>query len=580
MSGKITQTSVAQVSEMPLGTMKMVRVGSHRLVLVHTSTGFHALDNACPHEGYGLVKGALDGELLTCEWHNWKFNVADGACVLGEENVATHEVTIDGDDVVVTVTEPGDDEVRASAFESLARGIDSSYSGQIARDSLRLLHAGADPIDIIWEGVQRTIGRTEYGWNHALAMTTDCITALNGMRGDDRLVPIAQAVAALAESELRRPTRPRLAPRSDATIDAAAAAQFRELIETERADDADALLTGALQNGLGRDDAARWLIGPLGAHHLAFGHGAIYVQKAFEMLDAVGWSRAPEVLGHVAVMLVDSTREDRLPYMRPFLRALDDAQLDQRWSMHPNPTWASTGRAEMVDVLLGSDQAAAVRAASEALDRGAGIVGILDAVSLAASERMLRHDLVHEQHPDVSGYGWLDITHSLTYANAARWAWHTEPSACAARLAFYTVFHVVDGGRNGVSDAPAPATATAPAHAPASPTLIAALMQQLSEALACGLPDEAVAAAMVEPIDQVGATLVAASLDDRSGALIVVAHHVKVARAAICESAATGSRLPLAAAARFIAAPARQRFVANGVARARLLLTTGTPPPR
>ena len=558
---KTIRAEVAKQAEMAVGTMRMVRVGDHRIVLVRTSTGFHALDNACPHEGYGLVQGALDGEMLTCEWHNWKFRVSDGSCVLGEEAVASHIVTIEDGNVVVSVSEPDDETVRVRASASLNRGIDAQYNGQIARDSLRMMHAGADPIDIIWQGVSRTAPRTEDGWNHALAMTTDCIAAVGEMQGDDRLIPVAQAIAGLAESELRRPERPRGSP-----VPAPLGGgfdQFQALVEAERADDADALLTGALLEGLNRAEAARWLIQPICDHHLAFGHGAIYAQKAFEMLDAVGWEHAPAMLGHVVVTQVVSTREDRLPYMRPFMRALDDAQLGRRVQCEVDPQWA--GRDALVEVLLGTDQLAAVHAASAALDAGAGVTGVLDAVALAASERMLRHDLAHEQHPDLSGYGWLDITHSLTYANAARWAWHTDPGEHTARLALYTVFHVVDGGRyaNGRERSPV-----------GEPTA------SLHDALAAGDPQAGVAAALAEPNADVADALVRASLDDRSGALIVVAHHVKTARAAIRESEATGSRLPMAAAARFLAAPARQRFVSQGVLRARHFLTTGAPPPR
>jgi hypothetical protein len=130
---------------------------------------------------------------------------------------------------------------------------------------------------------------------------------------------------------------------------------------------------------------------------------------------------------------------------------------------------------------------------------------------------------------------------------------------------------VIDGGREA-----------APANDPlavgsgeASPATL-----PLAEALAANDPDAAVAAAMAEPVADVASALVQASLDDRSGALIVVAHHVKTARAAIREAEMIGSRLPLAAAARFIAAPARQRFVSQAVLRARHFLTTGAPPPR
>ena len=67
MAEQVSRAVVAQQSEMAIGSMKLVKVGGHRVVLVRTSTGFHALDNACPHEGYGLVTGGLDGEMLTCE---------------------------------------------------------------------------------------------------------------------------------------------------------------------------------------------------------------------------------------------------------------------------------------------------------------------------------------------------------------------------------------------------------------------------------------------------------------------------------------------------------------------------------
>ena len=78
--------------------MKMVKVDGHRMCLVRTGDGVHAIDHACPHEGYGLTQGELDGDLVTCAWHNWKFRVTDGACVQGEEAVRTprRDVADDG----------------------------------------------------------------------------------------------------------------------------------------------------------------------------------------------------------------------------------------------------------------------------------------------------------------------------------------------------------------------------------------------------------------------------------------------------------------------------------------------------
>ncbi|MEP7115485.1 MAG: Rieske 2Fe-2S domain-containing protein, partial [Ilumatobacteraceae bacterium] len=71
----VAATCVAHLDDLPIGSMKMVRVDDHRLCLVRTSEGVFALDHACPHEGYGMTQGLLDGNLITCAWHNWKFRV-------------------------------------------------------------------------------------------------------------------------------------------------------------------------------------------------------------------------------------------------------------------------------------------------------------------------------------------------------------------------------------------------------------------------------------------------------------------------------------------------------------------------
>jgi len=75
-------------------------------------------------------------------------------------------------------------------------------------------------------------------------------------------------------------------------------------------------------------------------------------------------------------------------------------------------------------------------------------------------------------------------------------------------------------------------------------------------------PDQAVA--LVKGYDGPAAplrtALTQAAAEDNSTASIMVAHAVKTTTAAITESAA-GGQAPLAAAARFLAAPKRERFV-------------------
>ena len=92
---RTTKEVVGRIDDLDQQSMKMVSVGKHKVALIRTSSGVHALDNACPHQGYGLVTGALDDGTITCQWHNWKFDVATGQCLIGEEDVPCHRVTID-----------------------------------------------------------------------------------------------------------------------------------------------------------------------------------------------------------------------------------------------------------------------------------------------------------------------------------------------------------------------------------------------------------------------------------------------------------------------------------------------------
>ncbi len=63
-------------------------------------------------------------------------------------------------------------------------------------------------------------------------------------------------------------------------------------------------------------------------HFLAYGHSMIFVQKAFELLDQIGWQEADAVLSPLVPEMVLGTRYDKLPYMRKFLRAWAGAEAD------------------------------------------------------------------------------------------------------------------------------------------------------------------------------------------------------------------------------------------------------------
>ena len=540
---------VAHLDDLPEGTMRMVRVHDRRVCLVRTASGVHALDNACPHEGYGLTQGSLDGELLTCQWHNWKYRVSDGRCVQGEEDVTTHPVTIGPDGAItVELSQPDPEARRPQLIASLRSGIQRDYVGQISRDVVRLLRASADPGELIWEAVQYGAPRAEFGWGHAVASATDCLSMVDLYEGDARALPIVQAIAGIADEERNRPERSLPAPARAVPGDGAAS--FRMLVEREDIAGAQALVLGALERGDGPDDLLPWFTGAVSDHHLGYGHGAIYTQKAFQLLALIGWDRASTVLPHLVPTLVYMTREDLLPYMRPFMKALGTVDLGGLADAGTVPGWADDGT--LRHALLGSDRTAALQASVAALRAGAGVGGLLDAVVDTVSTRLLRYDDRNEFVFE-DDFGWLDITHGLTYANAARWHHDRNAGPETVRLALFTAFLAQWTGRHEWH------TEVAPALEPEDGQLLAACAELR--------PAAAVGAALSTPVDAAACELQQAALLDRTTAFIVHAHAVKTSRAAADEARASGSSLPLAATARFMAAPKLERFVAATVTR-------------
>jgi len=69
---------VARESEIPSGRGLRVEIAGIEVGLFRVGTEIHALENACPHAGLPLSQGTLEGCILTCNAHGWRFDVRTG----------------------------------------------------------------------------------------------------------------------------------------------------------------------------------------------------------------------------------------------------------------------------------------------------------------------------------------------------------------------------------------------------------------------------------------------------------------------------------------------------------------------
>ena len=101
MSDYIT---VAMVDQIPPGTCKSVEVRGVFIALCNVAGTVYALDNTCPHAGGPIGEGTLAGELITCPWHGWRFNVRTGERPENPDfKLARCQVRIEGEKIQVAI---------------------------------------------------------------------------------------------------------------------------------------------------------------------------------------------------------------------------------------------------------------------------------------------------------------------------------------------------------------------------------------------------------------------------------------------------------------------------------------------
>jgi 3-phenylpropionate/trans-cinnamate dioxygenase ferredoxin subunit len=74
---------VAEMPEIPVGKMKMVKLGEKEILIANVDGKYYAIANKCTHRGGDLSKGSLEGNIVTCPVHGAKFDVTTGKAISG-----------------------------------------------------------------------------------------------------------------------------------------------------------------------------------------------------------------------------------------------------------------------------------------------------------------------------------------------------------------------------------------------------------------------------------------------------------------------------------------------------------------
>ena len=93
---------VAAAGELATGEGRVVDVEGRELALFNVDGVYHCIENACPHRGGPLGEGDLDGRVVSCPWHAWRWDVTTGANTNNPAvRVAAYPVTVEDGAVFV-----------------------------------------------------------------------------------------------------------------------------------------------------------------------------------------------------------------------------------------------------------------------------------------------------------------------------------------------------------------------------------------------------------------------------------------------------------------------------------------------
>jgi nitrite reductase/ring-hydroxylating ferredoxin subunit len=395
----------------------VVRTTSRQILVLEAGGRIFACANRCPHEGYPLREGTLgNGGVLTCNWHNWKFDLASGETLVGGDRLDMYPVRVSDGRVQVDVTEPDPAERRKAILAALPKALADRDQQRLVRETARLRRLGTDPLDAVRAALAWVAERLEFGTTHAIAGAADWLRLHDdpATEEDEKLAALGESLGHIAEDG----HGPEAYPFPNGTMPWTPAA-FLAAVEAEDEVRACALTRGALRAGLTLDRLLPALMRAALAHYNDFGHSVIYTSKTADLARRLGPESEPVLLRLLVRSLVSATREDLVPEFASY------ATRRAAWGQ-PVVRDPPLAAAEILTA-ASPKEAMALVAAWGLRHTPERIFAVLVA---AAAWQLLHADARKMTRSDAKladNFGWLDFTHALTFAESGHRAARLVP---------------------------------------------------------------------------------------------------------------------------------------------------------
>jgi nitrite reductase/ring-hydroxylating ferredoxin subunit len=426
----------------------VVGAGGHTIAVFWHEDRPWAVDNRCPHMGFPLSRGTVCEGLLTCHWHNARFDLASGGTLDPfADDVRAFPAIVEDGQVLVDVSPEGGD--RAAHWRKrLEEGLEDNLSLVLAKATLALLQGGADPREIVRIGARHGARYRARGWSEGMTILTAMANVLPALHPDERPLALCHGLVKIARDCDGQPPRFDLEPLPTGDLPLSRLKSwFRQAVEVRDSDGAERTLRTAIAAGAEPRDLADMLLAACTDHYyLDAGHVLDFVNKACELLDLLGWEEAPAILPSLVDGLCQAQRSEeqkdwRYPVdltalLGPAFAELPGLVGEQVENARDGAHLDEAGFDALLNAILDDDPRTAVDALLDALRRRVALAELGQAVAHASSLRIARF-------PTSNEFGdWETVHNTFSSCNALHQAIVRAPSAELTRGLFHAAMRI------------------------------------------------------------------------------------------------------------------------------------------
>ncbi|MBI3962580.1 MAG: Rieske (2Fe-2S) protein [Deinococcus sp.] len=434
---------VGAVGEVQAKGCVVVPAGGHAVAVFYHQEKFYAVDNRCPHMGFPLDKGTVQDGVLTCHWHHARFDLSCGGTFdPWADDVRSYPVEVRDGTVYLRLTPPAVDPL-ARWQRRLEEGLEQNLSLVVAKAVIGLLDAKVDYREVVHTGAQFGTTYRRDGWGSGLTILTAMANLLPALEQEDRFLALFHGLSRVAQdTQGQAPRFPQPPLANSAATPEQLKGWFRQFIEVRDDQGAERCLVSAVQAGLSPQKVADMLFAAATDHYyLNIGHVLDFINKAFEMLDHIGWEHAAQTLSSLTSQLAEAPRsEESNEWQHPvnLVDLLEEAfaQLPRRVQEGARRQGQWQGQRELTETLLRDNPKDIVAALNAAVQLGATPAQLGRTVAYAAAMRIARFPLSNE-------FGdWDTVHHTFTYCNALHQALQRAPSPELLRGVYHAAMSI------------------------------------------------------------------------------------------------------------------------------------------